>query len=161
MKRWPKTLGARTAGARGLASCGWIAVAFVACISAATSRGEVDGGAADAASGDGSAAMCGAAVVSFSRDVRPLIGSCGGELCHGGLASGSWPYSTLVNVTAYECSDARLIVKPGAPQASYLIQKLAGVNLCSGVRMPMIGAPLGAADMATLESWICQGALDN
>jgi cytochrome c553 len=36
-----------------------------------------------------------------------------------------------------------------------------GLNMCNGARMPKLRAPLSDADIAKLEAWICQGALDN
>jgi hypothetical protein len=98
--------------------------------------------------------------VSFQTDVAPLINHCGGELCHGGLGP-SWRYSVLVNVATTECSDQRVIVKPGDPAASYLIQKLAGINMCNGERMPKLGTAFPDADMRKIEDWICEGAANN
>ncbi len=100
------------------------------------------------------------AAVSFKTDVVPLVGHCGSELCHGGLGT-SWPYAALVNVQTTECSDQRVIVKPGDPNSSYLIQKLQGIDMCMGVRMPKLGEPLPAADIQTLADWICEGAPNN
>jgi hypothetical protein len=54
-----------------------------------------------------------------------------------------------------------VIVKPGDPSASYLVDKLLGVDLCSGARMPPQGTPLSDASMATIAAWICQGAANN
>ena len=99
--------------------------------------------------------------VSFQNDIVPLVGNCGGELCHGGLASGTWPYTALVSQPTNECSDNRVIVKPGDPTNSYLIQKLKGVNMCSGVRMPKFGTALSNSDLQTIADWISQGALNN
>jgi hypothetical protein len=98
--------------------------------------------------------------ISFAHDVQPLVGHCGGELCHGGFGT-SWPYSALVNVKTTQCDDGRVFVKPGDPANSYLIQKLDGTSMCMGVRMPKAGSLLSPADMQTLESWICQGAPNN
>jgi len=100
--------------------------------------------------------------VSFKTDVAPLIGHCStGDGCHGVGRLMTWPYQALINVSAADCSDQRVIVKPGDPSASYLVDKLLGVSLCSGARMPLLGAPLSDADMAKIEAWICQGAANN
>ena len=100
--------------------------------------------------------------VSFKTDVVPLIGHCTtGDGCHGVGRLMTWPYQALVNVAATDCSDQRVIVKPGDPSASYLVDKLLGVDLCSGARMPLKGTPLSYASMATIEAWICQGAANN
>ena len=108
--------------------------------------------------GNGSAS-CPTTAVSFQHDVVPLVGQCGGEQCHAGIGT-SWPYASLVDVPAAECSD-RVYVKPGDPHDSYLVQKLDGVDLCSGSRMPLLGTPLSADDIATITTWICQGAANN
>jgi hypothetical protein len=101
------------------------------------------------------------AAVSFKTDVAPLIGHCSGEACHG-LSTRllTWPYQALVNMPA-DCGDGRVIVKPGDPGASYLVDKLLGSAMCKGDRMPLLGAPLPAASMTTIEAWICQGAANN
>src|SRR5947209_8653435 len=69
--------------------------------------------------------------VSFKTDVAPLIGHCSGEGCHGLGRLQTWPYQALVNVVA-ACSDGRVIVKPGDPGNSYLVQKLLGAGMCTG-----------------------------
>jgi hypothetical protein len=100
-------------------------------------------------------------VVHFSTDVHPILANCGGELCHGGFSISPWPYSSLVNQLTNECQDGRMIVLPGHPESSYLIQKLTNTDLCSGVAMPKLGQPLSAAKIATIQTWICQGAANN
>jgi len=121
-----------------------------------------DARALDAGGGDGGTGDGGGVVVSFQRDVVPLVNHCGTELCHGLISGGpTWPYSALVNVVASECTDQRLIVKPGDPAGSYLIQKLLGTPLCSGVRMPKLAVPFTEAAMQKLEDWIRQGAANN
>ena len=101
-----------------------------------------------------------ASMVSFKTDVVPIVGHCGSELCHGGLGT-SWPYASLVNVVTPECTDQRLLVKPGDPMNSYLIQKLDNFDICMGDPMPKLGEPLPAATLQTLVDWICQGAPNN
>lgn len=98
--------------------------------------------------------------VAFQADVVPIIGHCGSELCHGGLGT-SWPYASLVNVATMQCADQRLLVKPGDPMNSYLIQKLDNFDICMGVRMPKLGEPLPAGELQILIDWICQGAPNN
>ena len=117
--------------------------------------------------------------VSFKADVAPLVGTCMGQMCHTGptqsenCGSGqsgcvTFPYSTLVNVKAMECSDGRLLVKPGDSANSYLIQKLRGVDMCTCCRMPLETAiplkqapPLTDAQIQTIADWIDQGAPNN
>ena len=97
--------------------------------------------------------------VSFHTDVAPLVDHCGGELCHGGVGL-SWPYASLVDQPANECSD-HVLVTPGDPGHSYLIAKLTGTGMCSGARMPKGGSPLSSTDLDTIERWVAQGALNN
>jgi hypothetical protein len=99
--------------------------------------------------------------VAFQADVVPIIGHCGSELCHGGLAGASWPYTSLVNVATTECDDHRMLVKPGDPMNSYLIQKLDNFDICMGDRMPKLGNPLTAGELQILIDWICGGAPNN
>jgi hypothetical protein len=74
-------------------------------------------------------------------------------------------YAHLVNVLAGECNDGRFRVAPGDPANSYLLDKVLGVDMCSGVQMPQIGGPgedtLPNADLDVITAWVCQGALDN
>lgn len=100
--------------------------------------------------------------MSYQTDITPLIGHCStGDGCHGVGRLLTWPYQALVNVVAADCPDKRVIVKPGDPSSSYLVEKLLGAGMCSGARMPLRGTPLSDADMATIEAWICQGAANN
>jgi hypothetical protein len=62
-----------------------------------------------------------------------------------------------VNVPSTECCDGRLLVNPRHPEQSYMIQKLKGVNLCAGQKMPAAGF-LTDAQIGTLEAWVCEGA---
>jgi hypothetical protein len=70
-------------------------------------------------------------------------------------------YAALVNVAAGECTMGLKYVNPGSVSLSYLMDKLQGTNLCSGSQMPLGAPPLSAANIATIASWICQGALNN
>ena len=116
-------------------------------------------GSAPDASPDGSSCS-GAPQVSFKTDVVRLIGHCGGEVCHGGVGA-SWPYAALVNKPTTQCEDGRLLVKPGDPTNSYLMQKLEGTHMCLGTQMPRGSGQLAAADLATIRAWICNGAPNN
>ncbi|MFO0590052.1 MAG: hypothetical protein U0441_21100 [Polyangiaceae bacterium] len=114
------------------------------------------------------ACMCGAASVSFSAAVQPILtASCATNGCHKGvmpaeglnLTSGQ-SYAKLVNVTASQCADGRKRVLPGQPSQSYLIDKLMGVDLCFGTQMPKQGM-IPQAQIQTISDWICGGALNN
>lgn len=113
----------------------------------------------------GGAAAAGAAAVSFEREVLPLFKQhC--VACHmsgqeqGGLAlAPRLAYASLVDVPSRESPLLR--VKPGAPEASYLVRKLDGTHQeagGSGVQMPMGGPALDAALRDTVRRWIAEGA---
>lgn len=154
---------AATPPARGVRGGVGLAIALAAC--GGTDRASVDASVppADAVQVDAVQIACpSSGPVSFKTDVAPLIGHCTtGDGCHGVGRLMTWPYQALVNAVAADCGDQRVIVKPGDPSASYLVDKLLGVDLCSGARMPLLGTPLSDADMAKIEAWICQGAANN
>jgi hypothetical protein len=86
--------------------------------------------------------------------------------CHGGnrpsagldLTTGH-AYASLVGVPS-GCS-GRLLVAPGSPSTSYIINKLTGVSMCSGTQMPARGVSLSQSQLDLLRSWICLGAPNN
>lgn len=95
---------------------------------------------------------------TLSKDVEPIFQMhCAGIECHTTFGPGR-AYSHLVGVTASECTDGRKLVDPDFPMSSYLIQKVRGEDLCSGVQMPKKGALLSDADVQTISDWICAGA---
>jgi hypothetical protein len=103
---------------------------------------------------------CGAGPdVSFANDVQPLLAShCTGEICHETTwAASKTEYADLVNTPTPECCDGRKRVDPVHPDRSYLLQKLRGVDLCAGRRMPLSGS-VTEAQIAEIARWICQGA---
>lgn len=112
------------------------------------------------------ACACDGPAVSFASNVAPVLANaCTNSGCHAGAqAKASLDltlgrgYSELVNVTAAQCSDGRKLVAPGASSSSYLLQKLLGVQLCSGTQMPKAGSSLPSADLSLISRWICQGA---
>ncbi|MCY1266813.1 hypothetical protein D9M69_435330 [compost metagenome] len=105
---------------------------------------------------------------SFKGDIVPVFKrqcmAChmtGEEQGRMGLAP-SMAYTSLVNVQANGGPAPRVV--PGDAQGSYLMQKLLGTHLDhggSGVRMPMGFDPLSDEELAKIEAWINQGALDN
>jgi hypothetical protein len=66
----------------------------------------------------------------------------------------SW--GSLVSQFAGNCSKIRVI--PGDPAASYLLDKLENIDLCSGQPMPKNREPLTIEERNTIQSWICAGA---
>jgi hypothetical protein len=106
--------------------------------------------------------------VSFAAEVEPLlVAQCTGAGCHGfpNPAAGldlraGFAYDDLVGVASSQCND-RLRVAPGQPASSYLLDKLTGVNLCFGTKMPKAGPGFSAEQIATISEWICRGAMAN
>jgi hypothetical protein len=106
---------------------------------------------------------CATAALDFAADVYPIFAAagCGNSNCHGGsdpaqgmnLSSASNALTALVNTPANQC-DNRLRVAPGAPDNSYLINKLTGQDLCAGERMPRGGAALPQGQIDTIRAWI-------
>jgi len=127
--------------------------------------------------------------VTLAADVRPILQrSCSlSTSCHGsdgatraqeapslgpvGDATNddfSRIQSELVNRPS-RAVPSRVLVSPGSPQASFLMNKLEGNQACSGfecsqtsgcgVRMPQASDPLDAAEVALIRDWIAQGAL--
>lgn len=78
-------------------------------------------------------------------------------------------YAHLVGVPSAELSD-RLLVAPGAPDLSWLVQKLDGTQAafdgqcvdgsCGGT-MPLGETPLPTGVLAALRTWIAGGAIDD
>jgi hypothetical protein len=120
---------------------------------------------------EGDVCVCDTTPVSYANDIAPRFTTGCGPGCHvySNAASGSaglnlaivHSYDELVGVTAFQCRDGRVRVVPGDPGSSYLMQKMLGVDMCSGVRMPKGRQMWSAADLAMLGRWICQGAQDN
>jgi mono/diheme cytochrome c family protein len=85
--------------------------------------------------------------------------------CHN--AGGDFPnlkagssYAALVNV-ASEQKPSLMLVKPGDPANSYLIQKLEHASGIIGQPMPPIGNLLDQATIDQVKSWITSGAANN
>jgi hypothetical protein len=114
---------------------------------------------------EGGACTCAGPEVSYAADLEPMfVADCGGMGCHGGvlpqdgldLESGAG-YAGLVGVASEQCGD-RLLVEPGQPDTSYLLDKMLGVDMCMGTRMPKGAMPYSAAQIDLITAWICQGA---
>ena len=67
-------------------------------------------------------------------------------------------FTQLVGVPAQQCASGRLRVRAGEPGASYLVNKLTGMDLCAGQRMPRGGPFLSDASIDTVRQWITDGA---
>lgn len=104
--------------------------------------------------------------VSFAVDVQPIFTtSCTSGGCHGSgpkpagdlsLVAGK-SHAELVNVASGSCS-GKVLVKPGAVDQSYLVNKLTGVGMCSGSRMPKADGALPVTQLDAIRAWICSGA---
>lgn len=108
---------------------------------------------------------CGQAY-SFKMDVFPILQRCS---CHSGPGAHDPPYFTTAQETYPKLvnkksrgkgCEARLIVKPGDIEDSYLIHKLEGQSRICGNKMPPRGT-LSATQLQIIKSWICHGAKNN
>lgn len=89
-----------------------------------------------------------------------LQGSCARTGCHAGanaqmglsLQEADFVAQT-VDVSSRERPGTEL-VEPGAPDSSYLVQKIRGDAGITGARMPMTGSPLTDSQIATIEQWV-------
>jgi len=95
---------------------------------------------------------------------RTVIGKrCSGEpgLCHNGqfepnLSTPALTYLYMVNRPSIENRD-RLRVSPGAPESSFLIDKLRNRNGVAS-QMPLGADPLAEEEIRAIEDWIASGA---
>jgi hypothetical protein len=108
--------------------------------------------------------------VSLKNSIQPIFNDkC--VACHQGASSISpgglslepnVAYSNLVNVKSTE--SALMRVSPGAPDKSYLIDKLKGTQSQaggSGAQMPFGASPLPQAQIDLISQWISAGAPNN
>jgi hypothetical protein len=110
------------------------------------------------------------AQVDYIAQIEPVFEeNCAVRGCHAGaipqrglsLEAGK-SYEAIVDVASVEVKTA-VRVKPGDPQNSYLFRKLKGEQAVlggSGDRMPPEGDPLTDEQIALIEAWISQGALE-
>jgi hypothetical protein len=118
---------------------------------------------------DGACACDASVSPSFKGDIEPILNaSCTGAACHGGarpkeglrLEAGS-AYAAMVGVATNQCSGNRVLVDPGSPSTSYVMQKLLNIDICTGTQMPKAGQLLAPGELDLISAWICDGALDN
>jgi hypothetical protein len=172
------------AGARG--SCGawgvWIArlALVVACLGLAGCAGEgSDGGGAGGGNGGGNGGECtppDEPTMSFTENIAPLWDTrCAIPSCHD-AASPQTPtlepdvsYANTVNVASVQQPSLDLVT-PGIPDESYLFQKIDPMQQfpVTGALMPLgcpsappAGGCLTADEVAAIELWISECALDN
>jgi len=103
------------------------------------------------------------ATVLLSAHVQPILTArCTG--CHGGGTPSAGldltaSHGTTVNVASTQVP-AMMLIAPGDPDASYLVDKVQGTHTVGGL-MPLGGMPLSITDRALLRKWIEPGALNN
>lgn len=106
--------------------------------------------------------------VSFKNDVVPIFNSsC--VVCHQGAKPPAGlslepgiAYQNLVNAPSTESTLAR--VAPGAPEKSYIVNKLLGTQAQAGGKgalMPYNAQPLPEAQINSIQQWIKAGASNN
>lgn len=114
----------------------------------------------------GACMTCGADP-SFAAQIQPILTRACTEMgCHSGARAAaslsldvgrSW--TELVNVPA-GCGGS-VLVRPGDPAGSYLMNKLTDVGICSGTEMPKRGMLLPPAEIELIRAWICSGAAND
>jgi hypothetical protein len=98
--------------------------------------------------------------VRFARDIEPIfMSACSGEYCHGNFVNTpARAYRFFVDQPSTEC-EGRTLVVPGRPDASYLMEKVRGKEVCAGQPMPRgAGNSLRPDQIELLRAWISGGA---
>ncbi len=107
-------------------------------------------------------------LVSFAVDIQPIFDlNCALSGCHSGGSpdagldlTATVAYGQTVNVKSVQSALDR--VEPFEPQNSYLLHKLdADPSNNVQARMPNMRPPLSDSDIATIETWILEGAMNN
>jgi uncharacterized protein YjdB len=106
--------------------------------------------------------------VSFANQVQPIFtANCALSGCHAGASpeqgmnlSAGQAYNAIVNVPSVQ-QPSLMRVLPGNPDNSYLVRKIEGTPSITGSRMPLGGPFLTASQIATIRTWISQGAPNN
>lgn len=111
--------------------------------------------------------------VSFADDVEPiLVNSCATSGCHGANANPPGKPMVLLPGQAYDNTVGVLAaqlpamprIRAGQPDDSYLIHKIRGTHVIvggAGSQMPLGRAPLSAATIELIRSWVADGAPRN
>jgi hypothetical protein len=106
--------------------------------------------------------------VSYAAQIQPLLAGCTSMQCHDSVVpqqhldlTAAKAYVETVGVASEQC-DAVLLVKPGAPNESYLVAKLLGSGACfTGTKMPKTGNGFAAPEIQLVRDWIAIGAPNN
>jgi hypothetical protein len=121
------------------------------------------------------ACTCGAGPATLSAiQTQSLTPACATSNCHApttvgqrtipaqaglDLRAGS-SFGNLVGVASSACR-SRTRVVAGNVGASYFMNKLTGVDMCTGSQMPKRGVSLPAAQLDMIRAWICNGAAND
>lgn len=109
--------------------------------------------------------------ISFWKDIAPMfVGKC--TLCHHpGNATGvdlTRPFDPEFGIierpSSWSRAKRKLIVDPGRPENSFLLDKVAGLPLdpeTEGSPMPLVLPALDASEIARVREWISNGARDD
>lgn len=93
--------------------------------------------------------------IDFSRDVRPiLMGRC--VKCHGADHAEAGLRLDLLSFATQKLESGKFALVPGKAGDSEILQRITSVD--PDLRMPPDGPRLPASEIATLKSWIEQGA---
>lgn len=113
---------------------------------------------------EGSVAPLVPAVPSLTDEIEPIFtASCALVNCHVGDGAGGLnlepgrAFDELINVHSAQVDG--LLVVPGAPEQSYLFEKVSNDTPRQGDRMP-IGNALDPLDVEAIRQWIAGGALE-
>jgi len=161
---------------RCASDCGGLAECSGACVNLSTDPEHC--GTCGNLCGTGSSCIdgqcqCGDTTVSLANHVQPIFtASCASSGCHDGnnrpgggpgggatsldLRAGNALQSLLDSTTP--CGD---VLVPGDADASVLVGKLDGTELCMGSLMPKGNGSLTTAEIDLIATWVCQGAEDN
>ena len=129
----------------------------------ACDSGSGDGDSSEAGTSDSGADSDGGDTLSFATDIQPILtNNCVAAGCHD-AASEDVSYAegeAYGNIVSQPSSIGMNLVEPGDPSMSYLWLKIdGGFAEVGGTGNPMpVGAMLGGADKAAIETWITQGA---
>ena len=148
---------------RSALCCAWCVIVLVGC--AGNGEGLNATGQPVGSSG-GSSSSGGASVTADFQSIQdnvftPICSKChiGASAPEGLQLDAAHSYNLLVGVPSVEESNL-LRVKPGDPDASYLVLKIEGAAGIEGGQMPLGGTPLPQATIAAIRQWITDGAMN-
>jgi hemoglobin len=102
------------------------------------------------------------ASVTWTGDVEAILDANGCMGCHGSSGGLTITYADIVGVVDSGTGLAQ--IEPGNPDASYLWHKINGTQASvsggSGVTMPKNMPAMSASDLAIVETWILEGAVE-